>query len=554
MRAFRNLFLLFIGLALAGNLAAQQHDPPLVVEITHPTSLSGSYIHGFQGSGWGVSATLPAPAIGQMEWAYDITPDSLVCDTITNDYTGKVVMVRRGACQFGDKAFYAQQSGAVACVICNNATGVINLAGGTLGPQVTIPVVMLDDADCALIDAAIANGDSVSMTIRQPNIFSGVSKYAYETPQSHIQPLQDMEITIVNGTGSTASNVTVNAEVTDPSGTVTTLTETVPTVAADSIVTVTFATPYTPVDTGDYSVAFSSSITADTVLDAFRIGDSKWTNDVQANYAWVGVTDQGFTDAGYRFDMGNAYLAGPNGGIVRQASFALNNANAYIGETFNILLYEIDPAAGGTITDYNQFSTPVAAASHTITAADTAAADIELFETLFDINSGADSFLMKRDTQYLLVVNYQGNAASPILPSPRFTTAGDGDYLSISTTVFTDQLYLGGFQGGPKAFIRLHIGEAATTNVSAEKIDQDNFAVFPNPTTDQINVELTLEEISSNVNVDLIDIRGTLLEERVYSNVQNETYQFNTNELPAGTYFIRVRTDNGYNIKQFTKH
>lgn len=553
MRAFRNLCLLFVGIVLAGSLHAQW-NPPLIVEVTNPGSLSGTYNYGTQASAWGTPATLAAPVTGQATWAYDITPDSLACDSVVTDLTGKIAMVRRGACEFGQKVFNAQNAGAVGCILCNAnvGEGVINMAGGTFGPQVTIPAAFFSYEDCDLIAAAIANGDSVSVTFRQPKIYGAISKWSHETPQSHIQPLQGMEISIANGTGSTASNITVTADVTDPSGNVTTLTETVATLGVDSVTTVTFATAYTPVDTGNYMVGYSSSITVDTVMDNFRIGETMWTNDVQSDYAWIGVTDQGFTDANYRFDMGNAYIAGVNGGIVRSASFALNNAGTYIGEQFNILLYDLTGALGNE-TDYSTF-TPVGAASHIITAADTVSPDIIIRENLFDINSGADSVPLTADAQYLLVVQYQGNAASPILPSPRFTSAGDGDYLSLSTTVFTDQLYLGGFTGGAKAVIRLHT-DAVTTPVSvqAEKIDQNSFAVFPNPANEQINVDVTLEDISSNVSVDLIDIRGTLLEERTYSNVQNETYQFNTAELAAGTYFIRVRTDNGYNIKQFTK-
>ncbi len=84
------------------------------------------------------------------------------CDPITNggDLSGKIVLIRRGECEFGFKGLAAQNEGAVAVIIVNNVAGdPIIMAPGAVGDQVTIPMFMISQADGDPIIAEIlANG------------------------------------------------------------------------------------------------------------------------------------------------------------------------------------------------------------------------------------------------------------------------------------------------------------------------------------------------------------------------------------------------------------
>jgi hypothetical protein len=73
----------------------------------------------------------------------------LGCNPYTNDslMNGKIAVVRRGSCQFGTKALRAQQAGAIACIIMNDEPGVIPMAPGDDGSQVSIPVFMISQSD-----------------------------------------------------------------------------------------------------------------------------------------------------------------------------------------------------------------------------------------------------------------------------------------------------------------------------------------------------------------------------------------------------------------------
>ncbi len=87
------------------------------------------------------------------------------CSAITN-VSGKVALIDRGLCGFAIKAVNAQQGGAIAIIICNNAVAnpyATNLMGGVPTETITIPGVMLSYNDCLTIKAELANGVNVTL-------------------------------------------------------------------------------------------------------------------------------------------------------------------------------------------------------------------------------------------------------------------------------------------------------------------------------------------------------------------------------------------------------
>ncbi|GEQ85146.1 peptidase M36 [Patiriisocius marinistellae] len=87
------------------------------------------------------------------------------CDMITNgtDLDGKIVVIRRGECEFGFKILAAENEGAVAVIMVNNVPDApIAMGPGDFGDQVTIPGIMVSQADGDAIIAALLNGDTVN--------------------------------------------------------------------------------------------------------------------------------------------------------------------------------------------------------------------------------------------------------------------------------------------------------------------------------------------------------------------------------------------------------
>jgi hypothetical protein len=95
------------------------------------------------------------------------------CDNITNpgDLFGKIVIIRRGECEFGFKALGAEDEGAVAVIMVNNVAGdPIIMAPGAVGDQVTIPLFMVSNIDGDAIIAELNGGGSINGTINGENV------------------------------------------------------------------------------------------------------------------------------------------------------------------------------------------------------------------------------------------------------------------------------------------------------------------------------------------------------------------------------------------------
>lgn len=101
-----------------------------------------------------------APTSGTLPLAKTGTPASTAdaCAPLApNSLTGQAVLIRRGTCSFYIKAQNAQNAGAAAVVIYNNAAG--PFAGTVAGtPAITIPVVSVSDTQGLLLNNRIAAG------------------------------------------------------------------------------------------------------------------------------------------------------------------------------------------------------------------------------------------------------------------------------------------------------------------------------------------------------------------------------------------------------------
>jgi len=543
---------------LISSLAQAQFTHPMLFEVNAPSNIQGNYPYGPQsGAGWGITALLNGPVTGDVVWGYDITPDSLLCDTVTNSYAGKIVMIRRGLCNFSLKMYNAQLAGAVGCIICNNQGGstVINMAAGTNGAQVTIPAISLSEQNCALLAAELAAGNTVNATFRKPYISGAVGFYAYETPQSQIQPLDSaINVDLTNAGSTVATNITTTVDITEPNGNVVTLTETLASLDVDSTRTVVFNSNYSPADKGIYSMTFKSSLSSDSIVTSFKIGDNTFTLDRQTDYTWIALQAADYATAQYRLDMGNAYVVGPNGAIGKTATFALgDNAFKFIDKVFNIRLYQLPTTVAGSETDYSTF-TLVAVGVDTIDAADTIPYTL-ITKPLIDVNTLEDSTILAANRQYLLVINYQRAATDTLTECPRFSYSGEDLLLSLGTTVFSDRLYLGGFGAdGPKVVARLNTNDIVTVpSAITEVYESSQFKLFPNPATNLLNVDINFDKAAENARVSLLDINGRIISEFQYSNIKQQLLQLNTENLSQGFYFVRIQTENGVQTKEFVK-
>jgi hypothetical protein len=101
------------------------------------------------------------------------------CDPLLNgsSLAGKIAIARRGACAFTDKVIAAQNEGAIAVIVVNNQPGGPIVMGGD-NPDITIPALMLGDADGEAVIAEVLGGGSLNVSMGiAPQGFNAVTFY-----------------------------------------------------------------------------------------------------------------------------------------------------------------------------------------------------------------------------------------------------------------------------------------------------------------------------------------------------------------------------------------
>ena len=89
------------------------------------------------------------------------------CTTMSG-VNGKIALVDRGTCDFVVKAFNAQRAGAVGLVVANNAGGTTTFAMGGTNRRVTIPAIMISQADGAALRGLASPSGTMRLKAVQP--------------------------------------------------------------------------------------------------------------------------------------------------------------------------------------------------------------------------------------------------------------------------------------------------------------------------------------------------------------------------------------------------
>lgn len=138
-------------------------NPSARFVIHSPTSLATTITNYTVTAGWGGSLD-SGYAYGDLVLVNDgtATPE-LGCQALVNgaDIAGNIAVAVRGTCNFSEKAIAAQNAGATALVIINNqAQAPATLGAGTGSNNVTIPVIMISQAQGANLLSALQSQET----------------------------------------------------------------------------------------------------------------------------------------------------------------------------------------------------------------------------------------------------------------------------------------------------------------------------------------------------------------------------------------------------------
>lgn len=125
-------------------------DKRLYFRVTAPAAIKADYAYGVASFG---PAAAPANFSGKVVLGTDgvgTTGDG--CEPITSPVNGKVALIDRGSCSFNVKVKNAQDAGATAVIIADNAPGPVLGMSGT-DATITIPAIRITQADGNLFKA-----------------------------------------------------------------------------------------------------------------------------------------------------------------------------------------------------------------------------------------------------------------------------------------------------------------------------------------------------------------------------------------------------------------
>ncbi|WP_154222326.1 M36 family metallopeptidase [Marinicella rhabdoformis] len=141
-------------------------NAPLSFLVNAPANIAGPYT---AGAGFGGEVT-PTGVTGDLELVDDGTDTTSDACTAINGFTpGNIALIDRGSCEFGDKALNAENAGASAVIIVNNAGDeAMSMGEGTNGGQVTIPTLSLGQSNGDILKNELVNG--VNVTMKKANV------------------------------------------------------------------------------------------------------------------------------------------------------------------------------------------------------------------------------------------------------------------------------------------------------------------------------------------------------------------------------------------------
>ncbi len=496
-------------------------------------------------------------------WGQDITPDSLACDTITQDLTGKVALLRRGVCNFSLKAFYAQEAGAVLAIIVNhyntaadNGCTITNMASGTNGELVTIPAVQVGRDIGEELDAAVQAGKSIDICFVFPRLFDATVASHYATPVSQVDTLPYITVHYVNRSEADQTGVVLKADIKEPGGNVTTLTATLANVTAGLDTLVYFPAYLPPAVLGRFDVTFSNSVYTeprDSVRVSFQHTPYTFASD-NLSVDPLGVLPTAAQFINLQEQFAALYFSGPNGGVASYGTFGIANAAAVAGtgaDEIAVILYDadvdddnvLDLTAGFADLDA---SGQVGFGTYTMTG--TEPVDTLVTVELSDFSTGGPVTLKPRHPYYLSLLYSALNSTTgtPVA----FSNSTEVNYLNFPTTpVQLDQFYSG--ITGAIIIERLQLEGYPANLVKVNNILEDSkVAISPNPANDQIRLDVNLSQVNDKVVVSLIDWTGRIVSTQLLKNFQNGQTSFNVSALPSGTYLVQVSTKEGNTMRK----
>lgn len=546
-------------LSLGGALAMSWSFGQIIVTQTFPTPT----VYSFEiANGWGLDMSIPGNFV---EDTVKVGVDSLACAPLTNDLTGKIALIYRGTCEFGAKALAAQNAGAIGVIVINNSPAApIPMGGGANGGSVTIPVVMLSQADGAALRTIMNSGTLIMRIGNKAGYYAndlGTLNYSGIRANFGSKPLalaqNGTELSVDFGTwgynygSQDQTGVSVRTIVSRNGVEVyNQVSAAADILSGDSAYFTIPAMALSSYQAGDYTVSYvmESANTDDYPSDdtasyIFNLGNlwslAHTTSDTT-------VAADGFYRAGTlpttSFEVcivlkdANASRVATDG--VYFAGFAIGAAdtNDVTLEGFEVTasIYEWNDADFTETNGSFDFLNEVAVGSYVYP---TNATEETIFIPIEDVNSSAPYYYFNDDQNYLVcITSFEPRLFLGYSTSDRYDRNIEADDLLRVPMREDGTTWSIGFQEYPVPAIALRT--ATDLNVNENVVEA---AAYPNPSKDVITVKVNA---SGDATLKVTDLAGRTVSTGTVK-INNGQFTTNVAGMNAGTYVFSLEYANG---------
>lgn len=553
----------FAGQAVAQGTEGSGAIIKVTIDGTSTEFYAGACGYGTATWGGTITTTLCAP----IEWAKDVTPDSLCCDPIpAGSLTGKIALIRRGDCNFSLKALNAQNAGAVCVFVANNfATAAHNdctvmaMGDGGEGAQITVPVFFLSRTMADLIDGALASGANLEVCIGRPSV--QIASYFFpvsskRTPESQIAiDTFGFGLSLTNTTGNPVTDIEATAYVLDASDNVL-FTASLDIDEIDETVTDSFFVipgSYAPeLPIGTYKIRYTVALGNPNLT-----GDRGETNFYVTEKLFA--KDDGATTGFRPGSIGDAW------GVANLYTLSPDNLENYMVNTieFAFTTNAADLPVEDVVTDLYFFKVndDVAANYSNFEGADFISPSFEwlgiaLYEAptglagftdqqvqILDLLSGTPGIALQNGARYVIAAEYTGTSKNAFHAFDQ-----DAPHPGVSTLIYNGQWFLGGFQGGPSALLRMYLDLVNTTDEKA--LPETAMQVRPNPIFETLNLQMGFDQ-ATDATITIAEMSGRVITFENRKGLTNDLVSYQVPQLATGTYLVRIATKAGTLTKKF---
>lgn len=296
------------------------------------------------------------------------------------------------------------------------------------------------------------------------------------------------------------------------------------------------------------------------------------TNNLAADFFRVSQGNYRKTDRGDNiyytnpdevpFIIGNFYKTNPfyTGRIVAKkitfSNFTPDNSTL-AGKEVILKLYKIsddvkDDLSNLDITsENNETIKTIGIGTYTYTSADDDLSTLDRFSAdLYSFTNLDSAVVLDPGSRYIAAIQYAGSSIGLGQHLGRRIRYYSGLGSSqIATVIFDNNIWsMNNPFGDAVAIIGLDV-EADVTTANELELSEAEVNIFPNPASDYINVELSLNN-PQTISTFLTDVTGKILVRKSYDNFVQGTVRFEVSQYPAGTYFVRLDSEQGVKVKK----